>query len=287
MTSDWRGEAAARLDRLILGGELYPDDRKRVKGRRIFTRAAIRDLVLSLWDENACGHPAEIARLRAQVEALRAAGAQEATEAGAVRLQELDDLRRELNEQLASLRDRCAREIDEAKARAAARAAGALDDLERQLEIERGRAAELQERVAAMEAHRAQAQAETAEIQGRIGGADAAVRIELVREIARLESRMTELEVGFDFFDLEPQPDVEGLKARAGAVGGPLAAGAQKAAAGAAKAAAELAPLLAEMNRDRGSIAVVIEAVKRLREIAGAEGCVDLAQPRGTAASGF
>jgi chromosome segregation ATPase len=273
-------KAQGKIDEFLNQGQRLSEEEKAKKNIKVFSKQQIREFVMKLIDELAgksCSeHIKEIYQLREQLEGLSRQAAKEIEALKAQRQQELDDLRKEFNDLIAQMKSDHEAELNRIRESAAAEMRDRLIQLEKELEMERGRAADLEAKLAAALAEIERLNMELAALRKSLNTQDARTRAELMKLIAELEARIVELELGLDYFDLEEEIDAPALQARVDAVlprlGGsaPFEDAVKKSLADALGAAKKFEALQKTMYENKASIAVVVDMVKAVKDAQGA-----------------
>jgi DNA repair exonuclease SbcCD ATPase subunit len=283
-----KDQAQGKLNEFLASGQRLSEEEKAKKNIKVFSKQQIREFVLKLIDELAgkscADHIKEIYQLREQLEGLSRQAAKEIDGLKAQRDHDLEDLRKEFNDLIAQMKIDHENELNRLRESAAEGVRDRLAQLEKELEIERGRAADLDARLAAALAEIERLNLELAALKKALDSAELRSRAELLKIIAELEAKIHELELGLDYFDLEEEIDTAAFTARVEAVlprlqgSDALATAARKALADALDAGKKFDALRQMMNENKASIGVVVDMVKMVKDAQSAAARVGVAE---------
>ncbi len=269
-------QAEGELQKFLDQGQRLSEEEKAKKNIKVFSKQQIREFVAKLIDELAgkscADHIKEIYQLREQLEGLSRQAAKEIESLKAQRQQELDDLRKEFNDLIAQMKADHDAEIQRIRDAAAGEMRDRLIQLEKELEIERGRAQDLEAKLLAALAEIERLQTELAALRASLNTQDARSRAELLKIIAELEARIVELELGLDYFDLEEEIDAPALQARVDAVlprlGGstPMEDAVKRALSDSLGAAKKFEVLQKLMFENKAGVGIVVDMIKAVKD---------------------
>ena len=171
-----KDQAQGKLNEFLASGQRLSEEEKAKKNIKVFSKQQIREFVLKLIDELAgkscADHIKEIYQLREQLEGLSRQAAKEIESLKAQRDHDLDDLRKEFNDLIAQMKVDHENELNRLRESAAEGVRDRLAQLEKELEIERGRAADLEARLAAALAEIERLQMELAALKKALDSAE-------------------------------------------------------------------------------------------------------------------
>ena len=204
-------------------------------------------------------HERELEALRAEANAALEAARNEAAQA-------LENLKLQYEAQIAQIRETAAAEVRER-----------LVELERLVEQLRAQNADLEARLAALQAEYDKTATELAVAKKALDSADKRTKAELLKQIADLQARIMELEMALAYFSLEEEFDTNKFTADAGALADRLqAAGGDRELVAASRVKdlqtqglaehLKFEALLQKMHEQKASVGVVVDLAKILKK---------------------
>ena len=291
-----RPDAAGKVDQFIgeAGRKLTDAERGQAKVR-LFSKAGLRQFVQDLIDElsrKTCeDHVREIASLREKIRLL------ESGEEVARLRKELEDEKATIHSDFNSQKESLGNGFETGKKRildsAESETAGRRDEIEKELASLRlssaDKEAKLRNALAALDRLNVELSM-LQELKRQLVGSSQLSRVELEKKIALLKARQIELECEVEWFGLEEEPDPEAVARDAEELAGKLATrndafheslafAMRRVAVDALAAAAKFKALRTEMHIGNGSIDVVVDMVRHLKDLEAARAAVAAVRP--------
>jgi chromosome segregation ATPase len=237
---------------------------------RVLDKGMLKQMVLELLQKY--GNMGE-AKLIERIHELEGAAARERERLEAEAEERFQRMEAELRERIKELE----RQMVEVREKAREEFRARIEELEKMLLVERGRAGDLEAKLAEALAEIDRLSAELAAVQKSITSTEGKTKAELERLVAELQAKILELEMGLDYFTLEEEIDPARMASAVEEAGGRsgdrsdvkdrLAWLSER-----ARVAHETFGLLQQKMHDgKGTVGVVVDMVKQLKSEVSAE----------------